>query len=41
MSTKHPLKRILQPEEVAKTVVFQLVKDATGITNNGLISISN
>ena len=41
MSTKHPLKRTLQPEEVAQTVVFQLVEDATGIIDNGLISISN
>ena len=31
MVTKHPLKRILKPEEVAKTVVPQLLEDATGI----------
>jgi 3-oxoacyl-[acyl-carrier protein] reductase len=47
MITKHPLKRILQPEKVAKTVDFQLEEDAkeiiaqTVIQDNGLISISN
>ena len=47
MITKHPLKRILEPEKVAKTVDFQLEEDATGILaqtviqDNGLISISN
>ncbi len=44
---KHPLKRILQPEDVAKTAVFLLSDTSNGITgqifiqDNGLISISN
>lgn len=47
MVAKHPLKRILQPEDVAKTVVFLLNDSSNGITgqifiqDNGLISISN
>lgn len=47
MIAKHPLKRILQPEDVAKTTVFLLGEDSKGITgqifiqDNGLISISN
>lgn len=47
MIAKHPLKRILNPEEVAKTAVFLLGEDSHGITgqilvqDNGLISISN
>lgn len=47
MIAKHPLKRILQPEDVAKTVVFLLNDSSNGITgqifiqDNGLISISN
>lgn len=47
MVAKHPLKRILQPEDVAKTVAFLLNDSSNGITgqifiqDNGLISISN
>lgn len=47
MIAKHPLKRILQPIDVAKTAVFLLGEDSNGITgqifiqDNGLISISN
>ncbi|MCL9809375.1 SDR family NAD(P)-dependent oxidoreductase [Flavobacterium luminosum] len=47
MVAKHPLKRILQPEDVAKTAVFLLSDTSNGITgqifiqDNGLISISN
>lgn len=47
MVAKHPLKRILQPEDVAKTAVFLLSNTSNGITgqifiqDNGLISISN
>lgn len=47
MMAKHPLKRILQPEDVAKTAVFLLSDASNGITgqifiqDNGLISISN
>lgn len=47
MVAKHPLKRILQPEDVAKTAVFLLGDSSNGITgqifiqDNGLISISN
>lgn len=47
MVAKHPLKRILQPEDVAKMVVFLLNDSSNGITgqifiqDNGLISISN
>lgn len=47
MMAKHPLKRILQPEDVAKTAVFLLSDTSNGITgqifiqDNGLISISN
>lgn len=47
MIAKHPLKRILQPEDVAKTAVFLLDETANGITgqifiqDNGLISINN
>lgn len=46
MIAKHPLKRILQPEDVAKTAVFLLGDSSNGITgqifiqDNGLISIS-
>ena len=47
MIAKHPLKRILQPQDVAKTTVFLLGEESNGITgqifiqDNGLISISN
>ena len=47
MVAKHPLKRILQPQDVAKTTVFLLGEESNGITgqifiqDNGLISISN
>ena len=47
MIVKHPLKRILLPQDVAKTAVFLLGEDSNGITgqifiqDNGLISISN
>lgn len=47
MVAKHPLKRILQSEDVAKTAVFLLGDSSNGITgqifiqDNGLISISN
>ena len=46
MEAKHPLKRILQPEDVAQTVKFLLGNDSKGITgqifiqDNGLISLS-
>jgi 3-oxoacyl-[acyl-carrier protein] reductase len=46
MMAKHPLKRILQPTDVAKTAVFLLSDDSNGITgqiilqDNGLISLS-
>jgi NAD(P)-dependent dehydrogenase (short-subunit alcohol dehydrogenase family) len=45
MVMKHPLKRILQPEDVAKTAVFLLDENSQGITgqiiiqDNGLISL--
>ncbi len=45
MIAKHPLKRILQPQDVAKTAVFLLNDDSNGITgqifvqDNGLISL--
>lgn len=45
MIAKHPLKRILKPEDVAKTVVFLLGENSNGITgqifiqDNGLISV--
>lgn len=47
MIAKHPLKRILQPEDVAKTATFLLNETSNGITgqifiqDNGLISINN
>lgn len=47
MVAKHPLKRILQPEDVAKTAVFLLSEDSKGITgqifiqDNGLISVQS
>lgn len=47
MIAKHPLKRILQPIDIAKTAVFLVTDDSKGITgqvfvqDNGLISISN
>ncbi len=47
MVAKHPLKRILQPEDVAKTAVFLLRDDSKGITgqifiqDNGLISVQS
>lgn len=45
MIAKHPLKRILQPQDVAKTAIFLLNDDSNGITgqifvqDNGLISL--
>jgi 3-oxoacyl-[acyl-carrier protein] reductase len=46
MVAKHPLKRILQPTDVAKTAVFLLSEASNGITgqifvqDNGLVSLS-
>ena len=46
MVAKHPLKRILQPQDVAKTAFFLLSDASEGITgqiivqDNGLISLS-
>lgn len=46
MVAKHPLKRILQPQDVAKTAFFLLSDASEGITgqiiaqDNGLVSLS-
>ena len=38
MVAKHPLKRILQPEDVAKTVAFLLNDSSNGINRTNIYS---